>query len=79
MSDLQWRGDGSLIDDVPTRTSESGAVDGVFSPGFSSAPRSAMYQAWVFPELHPDERQPVLKNWTAEDYEEFWIKESEIV
>lgn len=59
-------------------TSDEGAIDTVFSSGFSSSARSAMYQAWVFPELHKDERQPVLKNWSAEDHEEFWIKESEI-
>ena len=26
-----------------------------------------MYQAWVMPELFPDQRQPVLKNWHPED------------
>jgi hypothetical protein len=29
--------------------------------------QSEMYEAWVFPDLHPDERQPVLKNWHPED------------
>lgn len=26
-----------------------------------------MYQAWVMPELFPEERQPVLTNWDPED------------
>jgi len=49
------------------RTSDSGTVDSVFSSGFSSSPRSEMYQAWVFPDIHPNERQPVLSNWDEED------------
>lgn len=27
----------------------------------------AMYESWVFPELRPEERQPVLPNWCNED------------
>lgn len=50
---------------------EDSALDTVFSPAFSSSPRSAMYQAWVFPELHKEERQPVLRNWSDEDLEAF--------
>lgn len=61
----------NLAPDYNSGSGESGAVDGVFSPGFSSAPRAKMYQAWVFPELHPDEPQPVLKNWPVEDLEMF--------
>ncbi len=29
--------------------------------------RGEMYEAWVMPELHPDEPQPVLSNWHPED------------
>lgn len=28
---------------------------------------SDMYQAWVFPELFPEEPQPALQNWHPED------------
>ena len=34
-------------------------------------PRSDMYRAWVFPELFPNEMQPVLANWSDEDLEAF--------
>lgn len=30
-----------------------------------------MYRAWVFPDLFPDERQPVLKNWHPDDLEDY--------
>ena len=42
-------------------------MDSVFSASFSQSTRSEMYQAWVVPELFPDERQPVLSNWLSED------------
>lgn len=50
---------------------EAGIIDSVFAPGFSSSPMADMYRAWVYPEIFPDQRQPVLKNWTAEDLEEY--------
>jgi len=42
-------------------------VGDVFHGALSSAPRIDMYRSWVFPDLYPNERQPVLKNWSAED------------
>jgi len=26
-----------------------------------------MYRAWTIPELYPDQRQPVLANWSNDD------------
>lgn len=46
---------------------DAGPLDSVFSSGFSSSPRADMYRAWVEPSLYPNERQPVLNNWPAED------------
>lgn len=42
-----------------------GAVN-IFDIGAVSVVQE-MYQAWVMPELFPDERQPVLANWHPED------------
>jgi hypothetical protein len=38
----------------------------IFDIGSVSA-QQEMYQAWTMPELFPDERQPVLRNWHPED------------
>lgn len=58
---------------------EEAVLDSVFSPSFSGAARAEMYRAWVIPDMYPDERQPRLENWTAEDREAFcgiYTKES---
>lgn len=47
----------------------TGLIDSVFSSGFSNSPRVEMYRAWVHPDLYPNERQAVLKNWSDEDIE----------
>lgn len=49
----------------------TGQMDSVFSPGFSSAACADMYRGWVFPDIYPNQRQPVLSNWPAEDLEDF--------
>lgn len=51
----------------PSRADESGSLDSVFSPGFSSCVRSEMYRAWVYPEIYPEQPQPRLVNWHPED------------
>jgi hypothetical protein len=43
-----------------------GMITSVFQPG-AVAVHAKMYQAWVTPELHPDEPQPRLENWPLED------------
>jgi hypothetical protein len=42
----------------------------VFDIGVLST-NSDMYQAWVFPELFPEERPPALQNWHPEDLAAF--------
>jgi len=46
-------------------------MNDVFTGVMASAPRADMYRAWVAPDLFPNERQPVLKNWPAEDLEAY--------
>jgi hypothetical protein len=43
----------------------------IFDPLFSGLARASMYRSWVFADLFPDEPQPVLNNWTAEDLQAF--------
>lgn len=51
-------------------SSEDGAFVGdIFHGALSSAPRIDMYRSWVWPDLYPNERPPVLKNWSDEDLE----------
>src|SRR5690606_7772504 len=42
-------------------------VADIFHGALSGAPRIDMYRSWVWPDLYPDERQPVLKNWSDDD------------
>lgn len=42
-------------------------MHGIFDPLFSSLPHSEMYRSWVYPDIDPEQRQPVLKNWHTED------------
>lgn len=46
-------------------------LDNIFGSAFSQCARSDMYRAWVYPELYPNERQPVLSNWSVEDLEAY--------
>jgi hypothetical protein len=39
----------------------------IFDVSFGSMPGGTMYQEWAIPGTHPDERQPVIKNWHPED------------
>lgn len=41
----------------------------IFDETFNGMARSEMYRSWLVPDLFPLERQPVLKNWHAEDIE----------
>jgi hypothetical protein len=43
----------------------------LFDSGFAGIARAAMYQEWTAPGINPDERQPVLQNWSDEDKEAF--------
>lgn len=42
-------------------------ISGVFDSGLNGMPGIQMYRAWVHPDIYPNERQPVLSNWSAED------------
>jgi hypothetical protein len=48
-----------------------GLTDSIFSPGLNGMPGIDMYRAWVVPDLFPDQKQPRLENWSAEDLEAF--------
>ncbi len=39
----------------------------VFDSVLNGMPGINMYRGWVFSDLYPDERQPVLTNWSAEE------------
>lgn len=53
---------------IDADSSEDGAFVGdIFHGAMSSAPRVEMYRSWVFPDLYPDERPAVLKNWSDDD------------
>ena len=43
----------------------------IFDSQFNGMAGASMYRAWNLPELFPDERQPVLSNWPAEDLEAY--------
>lgn len=53
----------SVLDD------DSRADPDVMEQGFNGNDRTEMYRAWVFPELFPDEKQPLIENWSQEDRE----------
>jgi hypothetical protein len=46
-------------------------MNDLFVGPISSTPCADMYRAWVIPDLYPNERQPRLENWSAEDKEAF--------
>jgi hypothetical protein len=46
-------------------------LNNIFDERFNGAAAIEMYRAWVFPDIYPEERQPVLKNWPKEDIDEF--------
>lgn len=50
---------------------DGGFVGDIFHGALSSAPRIDMYRSWIFPDMYPEERQPVLKNWPDEDLADF--------
>ena len=52
-------------------THEQSVMSTLFDPDFSQSPRNEMYRAHVFPDLYPDEPQPVLSNWSDEDLEAY--------
>lgn len=43
----------------------------IFDERFNGAGGIVMYRAWVHPDIYPEERQAVLKNWSEEDIEMF--------
>lgn len=42
-------------------------MNNLFDSTFNGIEHSEMYRAWVIPELFPDQPQPALSNWPAED------------
>jgi hypothetical protein len=54
-----------------TETIDGGFPKDIFDGALNGMPGIEMYRAWVFPDMYPDERQPVLSNWSAEDLEAF--------
>lgn len=46
---------------------DGGFAMDLFSGALNSAARIDMYRSWTYPDLYPDERAAVLRNWTAED------------
>jgi len=42
-------------------------MQNIFDPQFSGMPHIDMYRSWVFPDLFPKEKQPLLRNWSADD------------
>jgi hypothetical protein len=44
-------------------------MNNIFDMTYGSMPGGTMYQEWVVPGTHPDQKnkQPVLKNWHPED------------
>lgn len=41
----------------------------IMDPTFNGMGASEMYRGWVFPELYPNQPQPRLENWSAEELE----------
>lgn len=58
--DPQWWGD------AYTDQETSGMITSVADIGAVGV-HGNMYEAWAFPDLHPEEPQPVLGNWHEED------------
>ena len=52
---------------VRSESIDGGFATGVFDGSLNNMPGIDMYRAWVFPDLYPAERQPVLKNWDKDD------------
>jgi hypothetical protein len=55
-------------------TEDGGTVwgeEGIFSGALNGMPRIDMYRSWRYPEMYPDERQPVLSNWSPDDLEAY--------
>ena len=48
-----------------------GLMHNIYDELFNGTPGIVMYRAWVHPHIYPEERQPVLKNWSDEDIEMF--------
>ena len=43
----------------------------IFDSQFNGMAGSQMYRAWAIPDLFPEERQPRLENWSADDLEAY--------
>lgn len=52
---------------TPEPAAGATTVNTIFDAAMSGITHSQMYQAWVAPDLHPDEPQPRLESWHPED------------
>lgn len=46
-------------------------MNNIFDGALNGGGRTTMYRSWVFPDVFPDERPPVLSNWHQEDLEAY--------
>lgn len=44
-------------------------MNNIFDATFNGMARSEMYREWTVPGTFPEERQPVLSNWSQDDLE----------
>lgn len=58
-------------DRTSERSGREQIVNGIFDGTFNGMGAGQMYRAWVVPDLYPEERQPRLENWPAEDLEAY--------
>ncbi|ERB55296.1 hypothetical protein N806_29765 [Rhodococcus sp. P27] len=46
-------------------------MNNIFDSLFNGMAASEMYRSWTIPEMFPDQPQPRLENWSAEDLEAY--------
>ena len=46
-------------------------MNNLYDSQFNGLARGSMYRSWVFPDVFPEERPAVLKNWCQDDLEMF--------